>query len=133
MNQRERQPMRHNRTLTDKSQVRLPAQASRDLRKRETKAEERLWSRLRDRRLRRLKFRRQHRIPGTVYVVDFYCHQYKLVIELDGPIHDNQADTDTTRQQEIEALGYRVLRFTNQDLFGSLDAVLSTILKSTEV
>src|SRR5262249_33126010 len=117
-------------TLSDSSRVRLPAEVGRNLRQRETRAEDRLWSRLKDRQLGGHKFRRQHRILQTVYVVDFYCHKCKLVIELDGPIHEEQTNADIARQREIEALGYRVLRFTNQEVFASLEQVLSQILES---
>jgi very-short-patch-repair endonuclease len=60
------------------------------------------------------KFRRQHAIGP--YFVDFYCVQASLVIEVDGSIHDGQVDQDVARQQYLESLGLRVLRFTNDEI-----------------
>ncbi|MFC1617618.1 endonuclease domain-containing protein, partial [Candidatus Margulisiibacteriota bacterium] len=68
---------------------------ARALRKDQTKSEDIVWEALRDRRFMSLKFRRQHVIKG--YVVDFYCRSYKLVIEIDGKIHDSQKDYDEFR------------------------------------
>ena len=67
-------------------------QHARELRQRSTKAEEKLWSRLRNRKIKGKKFRRQHAIAG--YVADFYCHESKLVIELDGNFHTMQEAKD---------------------------------------
>lgn len=73
------------------------------------------------------KFRRQH--PLSIYIADFYCHQYKLVIELDGSIHNNPevALHDHERQSNLEMDGIRFLRFTNEELFNNLEQVLETI------
>lgn len=103
---------------------------ARDLRQRQTTAEDRLWQCLRDRRLNDLKFRRQHPIAKTTYIADFFCYQAKLVIELDGGIHDTQQEQDARRQQEIEALGYRVLRFRNERIESDLETVLVEILEA---
>src|SRR5262245_30150985 len=92
----------------------IDAQVARDLRQRSTSAEQILWDRLRNRQLSGAKFRRQQRIRATVYVVDFCCVEANLVIELDGEIHDYQKEADLLRQQGIEALGYRFLRFSNR-------------------
>ncbi|MBX3083651.1 MAG: DUF559 domain-containing protein [Anaerolineae bacterium] len=100
----------------------------RELRQRLTDAESLLWEHVRDRKLGNMKFRRQHPIPETNYVVDFYCHDSRLIIELDGAIHDHQQAADATRQQELESLGYHVLRFTNDQVFANLETVLTTIL-----
>jgi very-short-patch-repair endonuclease len=97
------------------------------LRRRQTQAEQCLWACLRDRRLTNLKFRRQQRITNTPYVVDFFCATAKLIIEIDGPIHLDQVEADTARQHEIEALGYRVLRFTNDQVHDNIENVLLTI------
>jgi len=100
---------------------------ARALRKRQTRAEATLWQYLRASRLDGLRFRRQHSIDG--YFADFACLSLKLVIELDGKVHDedDQQLDDYHRQQAIEALGWFVLRFTNDQVTGALPAVLDTI------
>lgn len=100
---------------------------SRDLRKRQTYAENILWQALRASRLDGLKFRRQH--PIDRYFADFACESLRLVVELDGKIHDDdeQQLNDYHRQQEIERLGWFVLRFPNDQVTGSLPAVLAAI------
>jgi very-short-patch-repair endonuclease len=98
---------------------------SREFRQDQTGAEERLWSRLRGRQLAGMKFRRQHAIGP--FVVDFYCPEKKLVIEVDGPIHDGQADEDKYREQELRTRGFRVLRLRNENLLGDLDNVIAKI------
>lgn len=100
---------------------------ARDLRKRQTRAEAILWQYLRASRLDGLRFRRQH--PIDRYFVDFACLSLKLVIELDGKVHDDdqQQLDDYHRQLAIEALGWSVLRFTNDQATASLPAVLDAI------
>ncbi|MHB9132301.1 MAG: endonuclease domain-containing protein [Armatimonadota bacterium] len=100
-------------------------QASRELRKSLTPAEEILWQALRGRRLEGLKFRRQH--PVGKYVLDFYCPEYRLVIELDGEIHDHQQEYDQIRTEHLAAYGYRVIRFRNEEVFNNLTGVLEVI------
>lgn len=102
-----------------------------DLRQRETPTEDLLWEVLRDRKLANLKFRRQHPIPGTTYVVDFYCAQFKLVIEVDGDIHRIQRDADQERQVTIEEKDYRIIRFTNDQVLNDLENVLNSIVNCT--
>jgi very-short-patch-repair endonuclease len=104
------------------------------LRKNTTLAEKILWKKLRDRKLFQVKFRRQH--PVDMFIVDFYCHEIKLVIEIDGEIHDfeERKDYDISRQEYLENLGLTVIRFTNQDVIYNNTAVLSSILvKVTEL
>jgi very-short-patch-repair endonuclease len=100
-------------------------QRAKELRKNMTSAERILWERLRNRQLAGFKFRRQHPI-GTC-IVDFYCAGARLVIEIDGGIHLGQAEADANRSQELEAQGYRVLRFTNEQVATDLEGVLSAI------
>jgi uroporphyrinogen-III synthase len=100
----------------------------RELRQRQTEAETLLWERIRDRRLEGIKFRRQYAIPNTSYVADFFCHECGLVIELDGPIHEGQKQSDILRQEHIESLGYHVSRFSNELVFNDLKSVLAAIL-----
>lgn len=100
---------------------------ARALRKRQTYAEAILWQSLRGRRLDGLHFRRQH--PIDPYTVDFACVSLRLVIELDGGIHnlDQQQLDDYHRQKDIEALGWFVLRFPNEQVTGALHTVITTI------
>ncbi|MBC6982037.1 endonuclease domain-containing protein [Caulobacter sp. 17J80-11] len=102
---------------------------ARSLRQSQTLAEAALWKLLRGGRLDGLKFRRQH--PIGRYFADFACASARLVIELDGGVHDrDEAVTyDHLRQQEIEAAGWHVLRFRNDDVFGEPHKVVDEILR----
>ena len=95
-----------------------------------TPAEQRLWERLRNRGVGAAKFRRQHSIDG--FIVDFVCIEYKLIIEMDGTIHDEptQKIYDEARQQQLEERGFRVLRFRNEQVFETFDDVIETIRKA---
>ena len=99
--------------------------AARDLRVRETKAEEILWQALRGRRLDGLKFRRQH--PIGPFVIDFCCLERRLAIELDGGVHAQQRDHDIEREALLVAAGYRMLRFPNEAVQDQLPEVLAAI------
>ncbi|MBN1458498.1 MAG: endonuclease domain-containing protein [Armatimonadetes bacterium] len=90
-----------------------------------TPAENRLWQKLRRHQLLGLKFRRQH--PVDRFIVDFYCAEASLIVEIDGPTHDYTAEADALRQRCIESLGLTVLRFSNQDIVSNLEGVLHTI------
>ena len=96
------------------------------LRKNMTKAENILWNHLR-KGINSFKFRRQH--PIGIYIADFFCHKAKLVIELDGSVH-NQEDVksnDEMRQKDLQNWGYEVLRFKNEQVFKQIDDVLNII------
>ena len=102
-------------SLSRKRELVLVAkEVSRDLRRRSTKAEGLLWQKLRDRRFLGKKFRRQHPLfhdllgKETFYVADFYCHEMKLVVELDGGIHQKQRMQDELRSFVISGLGLTV-------------------------
>jgi very-short-patch-repair endonuclease len=99
------------------------------LRAASTEAEEKLWRRLRDRRLGGAKFVRQS--PIGPYYADFVCRACKLVIELDGSQNADSA-YDDKRDAILVALGYRVLRFWNADVLGSIDDVCETIVAAVE-
>jgi primosomal protein N' (replication factor Y) len=102
------------------------SEQARSARRGQTDAERRLWFALRSRRLAGYKFRRQHSIGG--FVVDFACTKYRLVIEADGGQHaENQRDE--RRTAVLEALGWRVLRFWNNDILGNTGGVVATILQ----
>jgi very-short-patch-repair endonuclease len=93
------------------------------LRKQSTKAEDILWQRLRGSRLQGAKFLR--RVPFERFVVDFYCHVAKLVVELDGKQHEWFADYDAERTRILESRGVTVIRFTNAEVEGNLDSGLA--------
>lgn len=100
------------------------------LRKRQADAEQKLWRYLRDRQLQGLKFRRQFPLPP--YVLDFYCAERKLVLELDGGQHIESAQYDLERTAFLQARGFTILRFWNDDVILKTDAVLNRILLEIE-
>jgi len=102
------------------------------LREESTPAEEILWERLRDRQFLGLKFRRQ--VPIGPYVADFYCHERKLVLELDGGIHEEEPQRahDENRDSNLAALGFKILRFTNTELLQDLDSILEKVQQYLE-
>ncbi len=97
------------------------------LRKNLTPAEAFLWTYLSKKQLEGRKFRRQHSIEN--YILDFYCPEEKLAIELDGQVHEyeNQELRDSERDRRLEELGIRVLRFENRFVFDKLAMVLELI------
>ena len=100
---------------------------ARNLRKEQTPEEKILWEHLKNRQLNGFKFRRQH--PLYNFILDFYCHEAGLVIELDGSVHDNrdQQHYDMHRTLELEEFKLCVLRFKNDDVRNNLRLVLYTI------
>jgi very-short-patch-repair endonuclease len=118
--------------------IKTQKQTRKNLRNNMTKAEIILWSKLKGKQLG-YKFRRQHGIGK--YVVDFYCPELKLVIEADGDTHgfNSQIIKDKERQNYLESLGFKVCRYTNNDIIKNIDGVLddlvvkikSTLLSST--
>jgi type I restriction enzyme, R subunit len=102
------------------------------LRRTETPAEKKMWKLLRDRQMANLKFRRQS--PISIYVVDFYCHALKLVVELDGDVHSSprQAAHDDNRDWYLRSLGHTILRFSNEAVFEKPEWVLRRILETAE-
>lgn len=101
-------------------------------RKKPTKAEDLLWKHLRNRQYSNMKFRRQH--PIKEFIADFYCHELKLVIEVDGNYHyeHNQRDYDEGRSHELEQLGIKVIRFTNKEILEDINMVLHKIKEQTD-
>ncbi len=102
---------------------------ARVLRQGQTDAEALLWSKLRDRQIRNLKFRRQH--PIGQYFADFACLEIGLVIELDGGQHVDNA-YDIQREKDMAALGFYTLRFWNNDVLNQTEAVLGKIFQTAE-
>ena len=96
------------------------------LRGRMTPSERLLWRHVRASRLGGLHFRRQQIIEG--FIADFFCDAARLVVELDGPIHDDQVEYDAERDRVMEAYGLSVLRFPNDALRADLNAVRRRIL-----
>jgi very-short-patch-repair endonuclease len=99
------------------------------LRKEMTDAEQALWSKIRKRQLLGYKFRRQH--PIKQFIADFYCHERKLVIEVDGGYHNEptQAEHDQQRTYELEKMGIQVLRFKNEEIMIDMEGVIEKIRK----
>lgn len=100
---------------------------AKELRKNMTESEKLLWTEIRNRKLNGFKFRRQH--PIDIFIADFYCHEIKLVIELDGNIHDSEENKeyDEGRTAELGYLGVKVIRFTNEEVINSMNEVLARI------
>ena len=103
---------------------------ARHLRKSQTEAERLLWQALRNRRLAGYKFRRQ--VPKDKYIVDFICESQKLIVEVDGPAHQEAQDYDAARTQVLERLGYTVMRLKNEDCFDDMDASVEAIWQALE-
>ena len=97
------------------------------LRKSLTPAEATLWKNLQNRNLKGRKFRRQHSIEN--YIVDFYCPEERLVVELDGQVHNNPIaqENDRTRTEKLNEIGIKVIRFENKMVFDCLQQVLQVI------
>ena len=97
------------------------------LRRNETKAEKLLWEKLRNNQLGGLKFRRQH--PVNIYIADFYCHKFKLIIELDGDYHnqEEQKQKDEVRTEVLRLNDLKIIRFKNEEVEQDINQVLTTI------
>ena len=102
----------------------------RQLQRNMTLAERVIWKHLRGKQLGGCKFRRQQ--PFGIYVLDFVCLEAKLVIEIDGGQHAEQAAYDDTRTRYLEAAGFTVLRFWNNEVLQQTEAVLAAILRRLE-
>jgi len=97
---------------------------ARELRREMTEAEKVLWEHLRARRFMDLKFRRQH--PILEFIADFYCHELKLVVEVDGKYHeeDDASYYDSERTKELQRYGFTVVRFSNEEVLSDVESVL---------
>ena len=100
---------------------------ARELRKNMTDAERRLWSKIRRKQLKENQFYRQKNIGD--YIVDFYCPAAKLVVEIDGGQHyaEENIVKDEARDKFLSDLGFRVLRFSNSDVFKNIEGVVTDI------
>ncbi len=109
-------------------------QLARDLRKNQTKSERILWEILRNRKFHNIKFLRQHPIiydsdvnKSLFIIVDFYCAEYKFILEVDGKIHDYQKEHDENRDLIVKSLGLKVLRIKNEELENIEDVKLKIL------
>ena len=100
---------------------------AKQLRKDETESEKILWARLNRNQIKGLQFRRQH--PINAFIVDFYCAKIKLVIEIDGSIHDipEYHLHDVGRSAMLEDFGFTVIRFTNEQIMNEIDYTVEQI------
>ena len=100
------------------------------LRKNMTLAEQKLWSRLNKNQLG-VRFKAQH--PIDIFIVDFFCFKYKLIVEVDGEIHLSQKELDEGRTAELERFGLRIIRFTNEEVLTDIVRVVEEIKKAVEI
>ena len=107
----------------------------RTLRQNSTPAEKVFWQTVRNRQIKGYKFNRQYPIVFEIdnnrrfFVADFYCHQLRLVIEIDGGIHETQKDYDELRTTIINELGMQVFRFSNTEVLNEIDIVVEKLEK----
>jgi len=104
-----------NRTIFQNAEV---------LRKDMTIAEKKLWERLNKSQLG-VRFKAQH--PIDIFIADFYCHKFKLVVEIDGGIHETQKEYDEGRTAELEKWGLTIIRFTNEEVMNNIEKVMEII------
>jgi very-short-patch-repair endonuclease len=99
-----------------------------ELRNNMTYAEKIMWDELKNRRIFKVRFRRQHQID--IFIVDFYCHEIKLAIEIDGEVHlkNEVIEYDEGRTHDIEKFGIKILRFTNDQVFNHRSGIIKEIL-----
>jgi len=99
----------------------------RELRNNPTKSETKLWKALKGSKVDNRKFRRQQSIED--FIVDFYCPKEKLIVEVDGEVHNNPVNNeyDFNRTKRLAELGYKVIRFTNEEVSKNLDLVIEAI------
>src|SRR6185369_16937454 len=94
---------------------------AKDLRENMTEAELLLWSKINKNKLG-VRFKPQH--PADLFILDFYCHELKLAIELDGESHAGRSEYDRGREAELENYGVKFIRFTNDEVFQNLETVI---------
>ena len=100
-------------------------EAARLLRENMTCSENLLWERLKGKQICGLRFRRQH--PIDIFIADFYCHEARLVVEIDGEVHNQQKDYDIGRTAEMGKYDILVIRFTNNEVIKEIEEVISKI------
>ncbi|MFZ2897708.1 MAG: endonuclease domain-containing protein [Saprospiraceae bacterium] len=109
---------------------------ARELRKRQTPAEQKFWEKVRGKKIAGKKFLRQYMIKHAgkgkkeaFFIADFYCHAHKLIVELDGGIHLHQFEYDQLRQEVLEEMGFQVLRFSNEAVLEEWQRVEAALLE----
>ena len=117
--------------MTPKRRNKFIVQRSRELRQRMTLPEKILWQFLRGSTFAGLRFRRQH--PIGHYIADFCCLSKKLIIELDGEYHEKIKQEDKQREDYLREQGFRILRFTNDQVFDRIEWLLQTIADELEI
>src|SRR6516164_5954505 len=109
-----------------------PSPGARDraptLRRAMTEAERRLWQMLRSRQTQGCRFRRQ--VPIGRFIADFVCHEARLIVEIDGGQHDPSSESEASRTRFLEAEGYRVLRFWNNEVLENAEGVRSAVAEN---
>ena len=105
-------------------------QLAREMRREMTPAERVLWEALQGKQMAGVRFRPQH--PTGQFILDFYCAAVKLVVEVDGDIHDLRKEEDAARTQHLEAYGLQVIRFRNEQVVQDLPLVLRATLEAVQ-
>ena len=113
------------RPTSELQNVRRIVAKARKLRRTSTDVERQLWHRIRDKQIDEFRFRRQR--PIGKYIVDFVCLDAKLIVELDGGQHATNDEYDNGRTAFLESLGYRVVRFWNNEVIENMDGVLERL------
>ena len=113
----------------NKSSRFLTSEKAKELRDNMTVAEQLLWQRLKRNQLSH-RFKPQH--PIDIFIADFYCHELKLVIEVDGSIHDQQKEYDSGRTEELENNNITVIRFSNDEVINDIENVMARIKNKIE-
>jgi len=109
----------------------------RDLRKKQTKSESIIWNILRNRKINYRKFIRQYPFSykesdrSKLFVIDFYCSELKLAIEIDGSVHNNLIERDFQRDMILKEKGINVVRFSNQEVETNIDTVINKLKMAT--
>jgi very-short-patch-repair endonuclease len=110
------------------TRLKVASPVARRLRRNQTEAEQHLWSRLRRNQLDGFRFHRQVQLGD--YIVDFACLSEKLIVKIDGGQHSHEVETDAERPKWLEAQGFRVLRFWNNEVFENTSGVLKAISRA---
>lgn len=113
-------------TIINANATQEKLELARHFRQNMTQAETKLWKRLRAKKSNGLHFRRQQVILG--FIVDFYCHKYRLIVEIDGEVHDSHKEQDLEREKVLTQNGFRIIRFTNAQVENNIEEVLTGIL-----
>jgi len=107
---------------------------ARSLRKNSTPEEVIFWKIVRNRGFQNLKFYRQYLVKyklddnlNNYFIADFYCHKYKLIIEIDGPIHLSRKNYDTERETVLRAMGFKIIRYTNEMVRNDMAMILRSL------